>query len=160
VKTCEIVENNLTEYVDGKLSEELRAEIEVHISECEACRELAESFRVVYPSAEAIEEIEPSTAFLPKLNARLDKLESESNVTFVPSMLQWFKRMGAVAAVAVTVLLGYQMGQYAISPGQDDYAGTDILEEFGIDGLAPYPEGTITDFYIDDLSLNGEEAES
>lgn len=44
-KTCRELLGSLSEYVDGELAEELCAEIERHLAECENCRIVVDTLR-------------------------------------------------------------------------------------------------------------------
>jgi predicted anti-sigma-YlaC factor YlaD len=46
-KDCHIVEHNLFDYLENRLSGESRRDVEAHLSGCESCRELVDSIESV-----------------------------------------------------------------------------------------------------------------
>jgi predicted anti-sigma-YlaC factor YlaD len=45
---CQEIEKNLVAYLDIKAQPSERRQVETHLSECAACRERAEGFRLVW----------------------------------------------------------------------------------------------------------------
>ena len=65
------MENRILGYVDGRLRESERLEVENHLAECAACRLRVSEFRAVSGLLEELPMIEPSAAFDLRVRARV-----------------------------------------------------------------------------------------
>jgi len=69
--SCERMENRILEYVDGRLKETERAEVEKHLAVCQACSVRVHEFRSVSELLDELPVIEPSPAFDVRVRARV-----------------------------------------------------------------------------------------
>ena len=69
--SCTNMEKRILPYVDGRLKESERLEVEKHVSECAACRLRVNEFRAVSGFLDELPEIEPSGAFDARVRARV-----------------------------------------------------------------------------------------
>ena len=72
---CRRLEEDLTAYFQGELSRSRHAEVDAHVSSCDACRAALEETRELFAMAGAVEDIAPSLRFKRNL-ARLIERES------------------------------------------------------------------------------------
>lgn len=97
--SCERMETRILAYVDGRLKEGERAEVEKHLAGCTACRLRVQEFRSVNELLEELPQIEPSAAFDVRLHARLAALPTRK------SWWAWFAPSPRVAFAASLLLL-------------------------------------------------------
>lgn len=69
--SCERMENQILSYVDGRLKESDRAEVEKHLAGCPGCRVRVNAFRAVGSLLDELPQIEPSDAFDARVHARV-----------------------------------------------------------------------------------------
>ena len=67
--SCQKMETRILAYVDGRLKEDERAEVEKHLEGCAACRMRANEFRAVGDLLDELPMIEPSGAFNARVHA-------------------------------------------------------------------------------------------
>src|SRR5260370_27686987 len=95
--SCGRMENKILGYVDGRLKEGERLEMEKHLSTCAACRVQANEFRAVNVLLDELPMIEPSAAFDVRMQARVAAEPAK------PSWLAWFAP-SPMAALAQSLL--------------------------------------------------------
>jgi anti-sigma factor RsiW len=69
--SCSRMENRILAYVDGRLKESERLEMEKHISACGACQLRVSEFRAVTLLLDEVPQIKPSAAFDVRVRARI-----------------------------------------------------------------------------------------
>jgi len=69
--SCTRMENKIMGYVDGRLKESERLEMEKHLSSCGACQLRVNEFRAVSSLLDEVPQIEPSPAFDVRVRARV-----------------------------------------------------------------------------------------
>jgi len=69
--SCSRMENRILPYVDGRLKEGERREVEKHLATCAACRLRVNEFRAVNVLLDEMPLIEPSAAFDIRMQARV-----------------------------------------------------------------------------------------
>lgn len=69
--SCARMESKILGYVDGRLKESERLEMEKHLSACGACQLRVNEFRAVAGFLDELPEIEPSPAFDVRVRARV-----------------------------------------------------------------------------------------
>ncbi len=93
------MENRILGFVDGRLKEAERLEMEKHLSTCAACRLRVNEFRAVSGLLDELPVIEPSAAFDVRVHARVAAEPSKR------SWLVWFAPSPRVAFAASMLLL-------------------------------------------------------
>jgi anti-sigma factor RsiW len=93
------MENKILGYVDGRLKEGERLEIEKHLSACAACRVRVNEFRAVNVLLDELPMIEPSAAFDIRVHARVAAEPAKQ------SWWAWFAPSPRVAFAASMLLL-------------------------------------------------------
>jgi anti-sigma factor RsiW len=103
--SCNRMESRILAYVDGRLKESERREVETHLESCAACRLRVNEFRAVTGLLDELPVIEPSEAFDLRVHARVAAEPAKRNWVgwFAPS-----PRVAFVASllVAATIWLG------------------------------------------------------
>lgn len=97
--SCERMENRILAYVDERLKEGDRQDVERHLAGCAACRLRVEEFRAVSGLLDELPVIEPSAAF----NARVRALVAAEPVR--QSWWAWLRVPPRVAFAATTLLV-------------------------------------------------------
>jgi anti-sigma factor RsiW len=67
--SCEKVENRILSYIDGRLKENERQDVEKHLASCSTCQLRVEEFRAVSGLLDELPVIEPSPAFDARVHA-------------------------------------------------------------------------------------------
>lgn len=116
--SCTRMENKIMAYVDGRLKESERLEMEKHFAACGACQLRVTEFRAVTSLLDEVPQIEPSAAFDVRVRARV-AAEPVKQGWFA-----WFKPSPRVAFAATllllaTVWIGYERGPQGPFAGQD-----------------------------------------
>src|ERR1700693_1468853 len=97
--SCGRMENKILSYVDGRLKESERLEVEKHISTCAACELRVNEFRAVSGLLDELPQIAPSPAF----DVRVRALVAAEPVK--QSWWAWFAPSPRVALAASMLLL-------------------------------------------------------
>jgi hypothetical protein len=98
--SCARMENKILPYVDGRLKESERLEVEKHLSACAPCRLRVNEFRAVSGFLDELPEIEPSPAFDVRVRARVAAEPVKQG------WWAWFTPSPRVALVASMLLAG------------------------------------------------------
>ncbi len=105
---CELIRDELIEYLDGDLSPEQARLIEEHIEECPECRSEIEAFAGVRELLLDDGYVEPSPFYWTRFNARLMQRLHR------PSLLSWHPaatpRLVPIAIAAVLFVVGFTVG--------------------------------------------------
>jgi len=97
--SCARMENKILGYVDGRLKESERLEMEKHLAACPACRLRVHEFRAVTGLLDELPMIEPSAAFDLRVHARVAAEPAKQ------SWWAWFTPSPRVALAASMLLL-------------------------------------------------------
>src|SRR5712691_12368306 len=97
--SCGRMENKILGYVDGRLKEGERLEMEKHLAVCAACRLRVNEFRAVNVLLDEMPMIEPSAAFDVRVNARVAAEPAKQ------SLWAWFAPSPRVAFAASMLVL-------------------------------------------------------
>jgi anti-sigma factor RsiW len=97
--SCSRMEKKIMGYVDGRLKEGERLEMEKHLSTCAACRVRVNEFRAVNVLLDELPMIEPSAAFDVRMQARVAAEPAKQ------SWWAWFAPSPRVAFAASLLLL-------------------------------------------------------
>jgi anti-sigma factor RsiW len=122
------MENKILGYVDGRLKEAERLEVEKHLATCAACRLRVNEFRAVNGLLEELPVIEPSPAFDLRVHARV------AAEPVMQSWWAWFTPSPRVAFAASMLLLAtIWIGTHSVSTqpqiAQDDIP---VLENYDV----------------------------
>jgi anti-sigma factor RsiW len=126
--SCSRMENKILGYVDGRLKEGERLEMEKHLSTCAPCQLRVTEFRSVHALLDELPMIEPSEAFDVRVRAR---------VAAEPAKQSWwggFMPSPRVAFAASMLLLGtLWIGTFSGSIDTPiDQADVPVLENYDV----------------------------
>ncbi len=116
--SCGRMENKILGYVDGRLKEGERLEVEKHLAVCAACRVRVSEFRAVGVLLDELPAIEPSAAFDIRVHARVAAEPAKQ------SWWAWFAPSPRVAFAASMLLLA--MVWLGSRPADSSLSATDI----------------------------------
>jgi anti-sigma factor RsiW len=126
--SCGRIENRILPYVDGRLKEGERLEMEKHLAACAACQLRVNEFRAVTGLLDELPAIAPSEAFDLRVHARVAAEPAKQ------SWWAWFAPSPRVAFAASMLLLamvwiGTQSGPSQPQISQDDIP---VLENYDL----------------------------
>src|SRR5882762_3197703 len=125
--SCSRMENKTLGYVDGRLKEGERLEMEKHLSTCAACQLRVNEFRSVHALLDELPMIEPSAAFDLRVRARVAAEPAKQ------SWWAWFTPSPRVAFAASLLLLAtVWVGRYSVSDPPIDQADIAVLENYDV----------------------------
>ena len=128
--SCSRMEQKILGYVDGRLKEGERLEMEKHLLACAACQLRVNEFRAVSVLLDELPMIEPSAAFDVRVNARVAAEPAKQ------SWWAWFTPSPRVAFAAsmlllATVWIGYET--QPISPfGDSKEADLQMMQDMPV----------------------------
>ena len=111
--------DRLSEYLDGELDNAARAELELHLQTCAACRAVLEELRQVVGTARSLPPIEPATDLWPAI---ADRIAAEREVVLPLRRERAAPRLSftipqlAAAAVALMLVSGGAVWMVGRSP--------------------------------------------
>jgi anti-sigma factor RsiW len=131
------MENKILAYVDGRLKEGERLEVEKHLTICAACQLRVNQFRSVHALLDELPMIEPSAAFDARVRARVAAEPAKQ------SWWAWFTPSPRVAfAASMLLLASVWIGTHS-NTSQPQIAQEDIpvLENYDVlSGFDPLTE--------------------
>lgn len=138
--SCNRMENKILGYVDGRLKESERLEVEKHLATCAACRLRVNEFRAVSSLLDELPVIEPSPAFDLRVHARVAALPVKRSwwAAFLPAPRV---AIAASALVLATVWVGTRPNP-APQIAQEDIPvleNLDVLSNFDVLTELPQP---------------------
>lgn len=138
--SCSRMENKILGYVDGRLKESERLEVEKHLATCAACRLRVNEFRAVGSLLDELPVIEPSPAFDLRVHARVAALPVKQSwwAAFLPAPRV---AIAAAALVLATVWVGTRPNP-APQIAQEDIPvleNLDVLSNFDVLTELPQP---------------------
>lgn len=139
--SCNRMENKILAYVDGRLKESERLEVEKHLATCAACRLRVNEFRAVSSLLDELPVIEPSAAFDLRVHARVAAIPVKQSwwAAFLPA-----PRVAIAAAMLLlaTVWVGTHSTPNQTPVPPDDMAvleNLDVLSNFDVLTELPQP---------------------
>jgi len=121
---CERMESRILSYVDGRLKESERQDVEKHLASCGACQLRVEEFRAVSGLLDELPVIEPSAAF----DARVYALVAAEPVK--QNWWAWLHVSPRVAfAAAMLLVAALWMGFYHTPVQQLPWTNSQVADE-------------------------------
>src|SRR5580658_3291684 len=131
--SCTRMENRIMAYVDGRLKESERLEVEKHLSACAACQLRVNEFRMVTGFLDELPEIEPSAAFDVRVRARVaaEPVKQGWWAWFTPSPRVAF---AASLLLLATVWIGSRPTEHTLTAADEAQINQDlpVLENFDV----------------------------
>ena len=103
---CAVIKQLLSEYVDGVLDADTKAQLEEHILQCTGCRQALEDLEALVEELRAVEPVKAPEDFLNQLNERIESRFSLGKIMrtlFVPMRIKIPIQLVTVTATAVLV---------------------------------------------------------
>jgi len=129
--SCERMESRILAYMDGRLSEAERAEVQKHLDACAVCRVRATEFSSVSELLDELPMIEPSPAFDVRVRARMAAepvkqswwawLHPASRIAFASSVL-----------LLATVFVLYRGNDTIAPPIPPDQADAAMMQDLSV----------------------------
>jgi len=133
--SCERMESRILAYVDGRLNESERAEVQKHLDACPVCRVRATEFSSVSDLLDELPVIEPSPAFDVRVRARVaaepvkqgwwallwTTLRPSPRIAFAASML-----------LLATVFVAYRGVDQVPPPISPDQADSEMMQDLSV----------------------------
>ena len=140
--SCSRMENRILPYVDGRLKEGERRDVEKHLATCAACQLRVNEFRAVSGLLDELPVIEPSAAFDIRMQARVaaEPVKQSWWAWFAPSPRA---ALAASMLLLATVWLGSRPPDSALSAADIDKINQNmqVLENYDvISDFAPLSE--------------------
>ncbi len=139
--SCKRMESKILGYVDGRLKEGERLEVEKHLAACAACRLRVKEFRAVSGLLDELPVIEPSPAFDLRVHARVaaEPLKQSWWAWFTPSPRVAF---AASMLLLASIWIGIHSSNNPPQIAQDDIPvleNLDVLSNFDVLTELPQP---------------------
>jgi hypothetical protein len=137
---CDQVQEQLSEYIDGRIDSKARAEVEEHLSSCVDCTELAASLTSTAQMVAAEPQVEPPMGFTTRVMAHVQDEASK------PSLWQrwsaWSRlnipmQAAAVILIAVLAVFLYQNSERRQQPSQMAQRSEEPVKPRAADKTAP-----------------------
>jgi anti-sigma factor RsiW len=121
------MENKILGYVDGRLKEGERAEVEKHLATCAACQLRVNQFRSVHALLDELPMIEPSAAFDVRVRARVAAEPAKQSwwAAFLPAPRVAF-------AAAMLLLASVWIGTHSNNSPQIAQDDIPVLENYDV----------------------------
>jgi anti-sigma factor RsiW len=130
---CTRMENKILAYVDGRLKESERLEMEKHVAVCGACQLRVNEFRAVASLLDEVPQIEPSAAFDVRVRARVaaEPVKQGWWAWFTPSPRVAF---AASLLLLATVWIGSRPADRTLTAADEAQINQDlpVLENFDV----------------------------
>jgi len=131
--SCTRMENKIMAYVDGRLKESERLEMEKHLAMCAPCQLRVNEFRAVSGFLDELPQIEPSAAFDVRVRARVaaEPVKQGWWAWFTPSPRVAF---AASLLLLATVWVGSRPTEHPLTAADEAQINQDlpVLENFDV----------------------------
>ena len=131
--SCGRMENRIMAYVDGRLKESERLDVEKHLAACGACQLRVNEFRAVASLLDEVPQIEPSPAFDVRVRARVaaEPVKQDWWAWFAPSPRVAF---AASLLLLATVWVGSRPTEHPLTAADEAQINQDlpVLENFDV----------------------------
>jgi anti-sigma factor RsiW len=123
--SCEKMESRILSFIDGRLKESERLEVEKHLASCASCQLRVEEFRAVSGLLDELPVIEPSPAF----DARVHALVAAEPVK-QRSWWEWMHVSPRIAfAASMLLVAALWMGFYPASHAPAPFVSSQVADE-------------------------------
>jgi len=127
--SCSRMGNKILAYVDGRLKESERLQVEKHLAACGACQLRVNEFRAVTSLLDEVPQIAPSAAFDVRVRARVaaEPVQQGWWAWFTPSPRVAF---AASLLLLATVWIGYEQPQLSFENSKE--ADAQMMQEMQV----------------------------
>ncbi len=111
---CKKVKKYLPLFLEEKLSENIRMQIQDHLNACSNCSRLFDEFKQVWASLENRRQIHPSPDFWLKLQRKVldNEEETRRGIDCFPIFIRSVRMVTAVVLLGFAIFLGTHLGQF------------------------------------------------
>ncbi|HXJ47457.1 MAG TPA: zf-HC2 domain-containing protein [Candidatus Dormibacteraeota bacterium] len=132
--SCQKMETRILAYVDGRLKEGERSEVDKHLAGCAACRLRVNEFRAVGDLLDELPMIEPSGAFNARVHALVAAEPGKRR-----SWLAWLTPSPRIAFVASLLLVAtVWLGSRQTPPPQIEATDLPVVESTDYDVISSF----------------------
>ncbi|HVO56478.1 MAG TPA: zf-HC2 domain-containing protein [Dongiaceae bacterium] len=129
--SCEKMQSRILSFGDGRLKESERAEMEMHLVDCAACRVRVSEFRAVSDLLDELPMVEPSPAFDVRVRARVAAEPVKQ------SWWAWLRPSPRIVFAATALLLGilwvgYRSETVAPLPISPEEADSQMMQDLSV----------------------------
>ena len=114
MKTCEEYASLISDFLDGELSAEDRAEVAEHVASCPACQQYFDDLVAMHDAFDQIEEVPVPDGFTERVMARVRETPQTEEKKIIP--FPHWRRWAALAACCAIVALGLWSAQRTAMP--------------------------------------------
>jgi len=111
---CALIQERLSEYIDGTLEADDRAAVENHISTCKTCKEDLASLTEMVEELRAMDPVEAPADFLEKIHERMESRFSLDRIIrklFIPFRIKIPLEFAAAATITILVFFVFNIQQ-------------------------------------------------
>ena len=101
--TCDECSDLFGDAVDGTLSPELQAQMNAHVGECAACRDLLNDLMEIHAAAATLDRLTPSPSVWDAIAARVGPPREPSRSWTLPASASLWRGMAAAATLAIVL---------------------------------------------------------
>lgn len=145
---CSQVQNKLSAYIDGEISDKEKTFIEEHIRTCKKCSKELATLAELGTELNALGSMEVPVYFRTHVIQRI-KDEISIQIPIIEKIQRAVFPLAATAALVVSLLFGNYLGKSLFqgvaetSPRQE----SEIAGVFGLSSLTEFPEGSLSDVF-------------
>ena len=111
---CALIQERLSEFIDGTLDANDRAAVENHISTCKSCKQDLASLTEMVEELHAMDPVEAPADFLEKIHERMDSRFSLDRIIrklFIPFRIKIPLELAAAATITILVFFVFNIQQ-------------------------------------------------
>lgn len=120
---CPEIRENLSAYIDGELSDEMKEQTERHLAACDACRQLYDELLAVTTAVQSLPQVEVPEDLEKRIAAQIFSADRSQTIHTgtVPKQKSFYKRLSSIAAIFVVGIFALTMYNNIDKPAGDAY---------------------------------------
>ncbi len=143
---CQENQKRFSAYLDGELDSNQKRVVEMHLQECEACRDALKRLAESWDLLGLLPKPEPVSYFYVRFKARMASEEQEKKV-------RWRERIlvpvSAVAVVALGVFVGSTVGKNGNGYAMESSTEEALVSSLYLDSFDDFPSASLGEVYLD-----------
>ena len=153
---CRLVEDNLIDFVEGKVPQSLRNAIEVHLDGCLDCAGLVERFAGIWDTLPEVERVLPPASLWPNLLHKIQSFDKPRPIgkSVFDGRVNSLRTVALVLLLLFGVFFGFHLGNVPErfpETGRLDEIDPHLFEEIFVteyfQDFQDFPLGSIGDLY-------------
>ncbi len=114
---CNDVRDNLSDYIEGELTGDLRGEVEQHLTICQECKETEQRIRFLREGLRKLPRVQTSPDFEYRLHQRLSRFHRRTPLDFTPlRQMDWKVPAFGSAVLFVAFLFVFMLNSESGNP--------------------------------------------